>query len=337
MISACDDDTAVPVPPLPTVESGVFIGNEGTFGFGNASLSYYDFENETLTNQVFENANNRPLGDVLQSIRIIDDKAFLVLNNSNKIEVMDVNTLEVIANIDSLTSPRYLLPINDDKAYVSDLFAHKINIIDINTYTKTGEITLPAWTEQMVIWEDKIFVALKTFWDKPLTRHLYIIDSNTDQVIDSLEVGANPSELIMDKDKKIWVMGYGRESTNDAASLYRINPENLTVEQTFEFSNYAAAFSPARLAMNAAKDSLYFSMNDIFVMPITASSLPTTPLLTADNGHFYMFGIHPNNGDIFVGDAFDFQQKGQVKIYNRQGILKEAFLAGVGPNGFYFY
>ena len=69
-LQACRKD----IPPLPEnpiltgSEDGVYITNEGNFQFGNAAVSYYE---EGLANAVpdlFEPTNNRPLGDVCQSM-----------------------------------------------------------------------------------------------------------------------------------------------------------------------------------------------------------------------------------------------------------------------------
>ena len=71
--------------------AGVFICNEGNMTFGNASLSFFDPSVEEVKNQVFYNTNEFPIGDVLQSMTIIDSLGFLMINNSGKIFVF--NTL----------------------------------------------------------------------------------------------------------------------------------------------------------------------------------------------------------------------------------------------------
>src|SRR5690349_18079729 len=79
--------------PNSVYQSGLFIVNEGSFGTPNGEISFFDRTTKTITNKLFETVNNRPLGgDVVQSMLIYQDKAYIVCNNSNKVEVTDANT-----------------------------------------------------------------------------------------------------------------------------------------------------------------------------------------------------------------------------------------------------
>ena len=128
LISCNDDDEQ---EPIDVQAAEILVLNEGNFGFGNASISLYNRESGAVRNKLFQ-ANNlgRPIGDVLQSTIRLGDKLFLVVNNSSKIEVVDVATFRSIGNIAPLNSPRYILPIDSSTAYVSDLYEDKIYVID---------------------------------------------------------------------------------------------------------------------------------------------------------------------------------------------------------------
>ena len=64
-LSACSKSDEPPGTDL-FVSNGVLIANEGNFQWGNASLSYYDIENNQVHNNLFQAVNNRLLGDVFQ-------------------------------------------------------------------------------------------------------------------------------------------------------------------------------------------------------------------------------------------------------------------------------
>ena len=61
-------------PGPQTGNKGVYVINEGAFNNSDASLSYYDKNAQTITNNIFNIANNYPLGDVAQSMFIHNGK-----------------------------------------------------------------------------------------------------------------------------------------------------------------------------------------------------------------------------------------------------------------------
>ena len=105
---------------------GVFIINEGNIGWGNGSVSFFDFTELKVYNHLFQKANNRVLGDVPQSMFIMDNLGFIVVNNSGKIEVVNMDNFRSVNTITGLTSPRYFLPVSESNAYVSDLYSGSI-------------------------------------------------------------------------------------------------------------------------------------------------------------------------------------------------------------------
>src|SRR5687768_14928056 len=57
-------------------EHGVFITNEGSFS-GSGSLSYYNRTTKNLRKDLFETVNSRPLGSIVQSMAVHNDKAYI--------------------------------------------------------------------------------------------------------------------------------------------------------------------------------------------------------------------------------------------------------------------
>ena len=53
---------------------GVFILNEGNFGRGNGSLSFYSYDSVKIFNDLFYSVNGFPLGDVPNSMVISGGK-----------------------------------------------------------------------------------------------------------------------------------------------------------------------------------------------------------------------------------------------------------------------
>lgn len=309
--------------------------------FGNASLSFFDPAIEEVKNQVFYNTNEFPIGDVLQSMTIIDSTGFLIVNYSGKIFVFNTATMKHKATISGLTSPRYMLPVNKNTAYISDLYSRSITIINPLTFEKTGSIAIGNSTEEMVLIDGYIYVCSWSFSDK-----IYKIDASTNTVTDSLEVNMQPNSMLVDKDDKIWVLsdgGYPGMHGTEAAALTKIDPETFSIERKLEFSDMLS--SPTELSINPTKDTLYFLNNTagetsiengVFQFPVDAENLPKTPFIESRNRLFYGLGVDPKSGAIYVSDAIDHIQRGWVFRYTSFGSTIDSFKVDIIPGEFCF-
>ncbi len=65
-------------------------------------------------------------------------------------------------------------------------------------------------------------------------------------------------------------------------------------------------------------------------MPVTAAALPSDVFIPAGNRLFYRLMIG-RDGTIYVTDAIDYQQKGDLLVYNRKGELLDTEKAGIIP------
>ncbi len=335
--TACQDEDDQPDPnPAIRETEGVFILNEGTFNFGNASVSYYHFDNDEVAQQLFRNANGQTPGDVLQDMYIVEDKGYLVLNNSGFIQVVDIESFESLGLIQPFDSPRYFLPVDAFKAYVSDLYSNSVQVVDLTDFEVIHKIDVPYWSEQMVGVGPKVFV--NSPWDVRVDAHdhIYVLNPLLDILEDSIRVGVDPAAFALDGDQNLWVFCRGAEALNEPAGLYCIDTQTEEVIRSLLFDDHDLGFSVS-LAFNPSGDTLYYLKNDVFAFGLEDVGLPATPLIAAVGRTLYSLGINPVNGDILVGDARDFAQNGEVFIYNRQGGLKKSIDAGVIPAGFVFY
>lgn len=319
----CDE-----TPISSTSSTDVLIINEGTFGWSNASITLYNKSNNNVNQNVFKNANNGTnLGDVAQSFLQINDKGYIVVNNSNKIEVVNISDFTSLATISGFNSPRYMLKINTSKAYVTDLYSNSIQIVNLNSNTISGNITVPGWTEQLLLHNDTAYVC------DMKNNNILIINTLTDVLVDSIKVGISPNSLVLDKNNQLWVLcsgGFNEEN----ARLMQINPANRSLVQTFTFSDIN--HSPSSLSTNGNKDQLYFINNSVYQMSITSNSLPSTPIITNSGNLFYGLGIDLTNNDIYVADAIDYVQNGMVFRYSTSGSLIHQFTSGIIPGNFWF-
>ena len=324
---SCKPEPPGPVDSPKPSKGSVLLLNEGNFQWGNASLDLYDPETEILQSGIFKSANQQALGDVLQSMSIFQDKGYLVVNNSGKIEVVNPTDMTSLGTIEGLTSPRFFLGISSSKAYVSDLYANAIAIVDLSDQAVSGSISCPGWTEQMLSVGEMVFV---TNIRQP---YLYVVNSQTDLLVDSIRIREGGNRIVRDQEGMLWVACGELIQPDESGALYRINPENWTLIDSFLFS---PATHPDELTINASGDQLFFLNGGVQRMPIAAAELPQNPLIPEDGGLFYGLGVDPFSDEIYVTDAIDFVQRGAILRYDLEGNLLHEFRAGIIPGRFYF-
>src|SRR5690606_7777961 len=161
-----DDGNSEETPPVGDYRSGTFILNEGGFGSSNASVSFLN-ENGQIHNGIFSLVNNRNLGDVAQSMGFNGDNAYIVVNNSATVEVVDRYTFQHIATVsEMIVNPRYIV-FENNKGYISDLGDPTnsnddfIAILNLETNLVEAKIAVVEGPEQMVAHNGKIYVAHK--------------------------------------------------------------------------------------------------------------------------------------------------------------------------------
>ena len=322
--------------------NGVFITNEGNFTYGGATLSYYDPTLKSVENEVFFRANAMRLGDVAQSMVVRNGIGWVVVNNSHVVFAIDIETFREVGRITDLPSPRYIVFASDEKAYISQIDSDRIIIVNPKTFEIAGEIICPMTTEyrtgsteQMVLLGDYLYVACWSY-----QKRILKIDTRTDEVVDYRDIGLQPKSMVADKNGKLWVVSDGGFEGNvigyEPAKLYRLNPKNLEVEQTFELGLNGtgdATRSASRLKINDKGDALYWIDGGVWRMAIDARELPAEPFIKpivgVNRSLYYALGVAPDTEEIYVGDALDYQQRSIIYRYSAEGELLDSFTAGV--------
>jgi hypothetical protein len=332
-----EETTTVNPPPVNnSYQNGIFIVNEGNYNWGNASITFINTE-DSVEQDVFKTHNNRSLGDVAESMRAFNGKGFILVNNSNKIEVVSLKDFTSVRSITGFNSPRFMTIVDSTKAYVTNM-QKDISVIDLTTLTIKKSITTGCWTESLIQFNNFMFVSAIGIMNNPTAHRnarILVIDTKSDMIVDSIKIGKEPVSMVIDKKDKIWVLCTGGYDHFEPPTLVRIDPSIHAVDKTFSFPNSDA--TPSRLCINANKDTLYFLNNGVYQMPVSSTTIPTSPFIPADQHLFYGLAIQPSNGNIFVSDAKDYIQNGVVYQYNQiTGSLLRTFPAGRIPGSFCF-
>jgi YVTN family beta-propeller protein len=338
LLTSCknDDDTTTPV----ITSQGAFVVNEGSFGSGNASISYVDFTTGVISNNVFESTNSYPLGDVAQSMLIHNDKGFIVVNNSQKVEVVNSNDLTSIATITGFSSPRYIL-IAGNKGYVTDWFSNTVRVVDMNSYSIIKSIPTGNGPEQMLFFNNKLYVTNVGGFGNDST--VTVISTESDSAIATIVTGMNPNSIHNDANGMIWVLCGGSTGpdftggTADdiAGSIVKINPVTNSVESQFTMNS---SDHPVKLQLNGVGNEMYYLLGtDGYTGKIVKSSInnPSTQITMIDKS-FYGLAVDPTTGNLLGGFVPGFTQNGYVFRYKSDGTLMDSLECGIAPNNFAF-
>ena len=317
--------------PLGDNPEGVFILCEGNFMYGNATMSFYLPSTGELQNEVFARANGMKLGDVAQSMTLHDGVGYVVVNNSGIIFGIDPETFLVRKVIRGIGSPRYML-FAADKAYVTSLYEPRIAVLDPATTQPVGAIDTGdhTSTEQMVVVGNRLFVTCWSYDDTVL-----VIDTATDTIEAEIEVRPQPRQMALDAHGKLWVLtdGGAEGQTRQAPALYRIDPATLAVEREFVFR---IGDSPKGLCVGVDGETVYFLNEDVWRMAADAEELPAQPYIRAHETIYYALGVDPHSGDLYLGDAIDYQQQGVVYRFSAEGVPLDTLRVGITPTAFCF-
>jgi hypothetical protein len=324
--------------------NGYWIANEGGFTLGQASLSFLDITEDTVYNYVFEAVNNRPLGDVLQSINYYKGKAYLIINNSRKIEVVDSITFQSITTINDLSSPRELVGFAD-KLFISNLYSNQIDVIDANSFTVIDVIETGGWNEKMLVIANELWVTQRQIFINNVpgnTKGIWKIDAYSHALLDFVDLAQGANSIVLDKNNNVWVLCDGGLE-EEIGGLYKINPETFTVELFIPFATIQ--HSASLLQIDAAGENLYFIMADpeegpnaydIIKLNTEDNTLPSEPFYDGGNLYIYGFYIDEIRQELLFTDAVGLIQEGfcyRINLNDKSIIAK--YPAGIFPSQIY--
>lgn len=333
---ACKKDKS-PVdinPPITSSDMVAIVANEGPFGSGSGTVSLVNLSKKTVSNQLFQQENGFPLGNIVQSVFVENEKAFIVVNNASKVEVVNYPDFESVANIDGLVSPRYCV-VSGNKAYISDWGVNGVTVVDLATYQIVNQIATGNGPDKILLDGNFLFVANAGNWTTNDNR-VSVIDIDTEQVIEQIETASNPNSIVIDANGDLRILCAGindwsEPQNSTPGAIYTINSTDFSALEIINFSE--STEHPSSLAINGSLSKLFYLMNgSVFEIGVSETQTSSTALIS---GNFYGLGFHSTASTIVVCDAMDYQQNGQVLTYSETGVLLDTYSVGVIPGSLF--
>jgi len=337
-----------PIPAKGDTLRGMYILNEGGYGQNNASLDYLDFTTGSYTLDIFTQANPtlvQGLGDVGNDMLIYGSKAYICVNGSGLIEVIDVTSAKHLKQI-NLSNCRRLCAY-EGKVYVTSYAGrvedadHQLGFvarIDTASLTILDSCEVGYQPEGMAAVAGKLYVANSGGYVGMNTgtydNRISVISLSTFTLDKHLTIAPNPQDILVDSKQQVWISTYGNYYDVEA-NLYRLDPatETFTAQGTpvtkmalvsdtlfFYATTYDASWNPTTSFYKLATQTSN-------LLPLTLS----TPLATP-----YGIGVNPKSHDIYLTDAGDYVNPGSMSCYTTSGTYRWKMTTGVIPGHFAF-
>lgn len=319
---------------MDTFKNGLLVINEGLFHQNNSSLSWVNLETNEVTNNVFEQVNNRLLGDTGNDMLVYGDKLYITVTTSSTVEILNKNTLKSIKQIPFdyngvAQQPRYLASYKG-KVYVSS-FDGYVSAIDTTSLKVTKRIKVGRNPDGISIFNDALFVSNSGGLDfNNMDSTVMRIDLLEEKVTDTLIVGTNPGKIISDNNGRVYVVKRGDYST-DPSELIVIDANNLIINNT--------GINTTTLSKRG--DLLYLGYFDytnglslVKTFNIQTQSLENEELISSTD-FTTLHNVLPFKEDQVVGiDAMNYTNSGYLRFYNLSGTPIKEIQVGLNPRTF---
>ena len=218
-----DEDTGVKTEQTEVL--GMYVLNEGNMGSNKCTLDYLDLSSQDgsihyLRNIYAERNPNevKELGDVGNDAQIYGSRLWLVINCSNKVEVLRASDAVKIGKIDVPNCRS--VAFHEGYAYVSS-YVGPVNVsqdaplgevykIDTLTLKTVAKVTVGYQPEELAVVGDKLYVANSGGYRVPdYDRTVSVIDLRTFQEERKIDVAPNLHRLRADKYGQLWVTSRG--------------------------------------------------------------------------------------------------------------------------------
>lgn len=348
VVSCKDNDN--PEPAKGEYAEGVIVINGGNFSQNNGTFSFLRREGKTVTENIYNLANGQaslpPEDGRIEGYAEAGETGIVLFDHStvgmDKVVFVNASTFEKKSELaaPAIENPRDVVAVNEKKAYVTNWdsfnpdWSYKdgfITVVNPESGANIKKINVGQGPENMVLHQKKVYVG-RTSWT---SNKLTIVNTDTDEVVKSLEFDSSPGTIGVDAGGKLWVKEGNR--------LHRINTSTDQVEATLEAGNDATkSIGTATLTADGQNiifvlsqfDANYNEVGSTYLFNTSSSSIQVgTPVI---NRVFSALAADPVTKVIYGGVTPSFTQAGYVLRVSPLGVLQDSVKVEIGPEGFFF-
>lgn len=343
-LSSCIKEPLAPVVENITAgKEGAFILNEGLWGMNNSSLSRINMPDYSVEEDLFKKANKGfNLGDLANDIFQIKDTVFLALTGSKAIYKINLHTgiLTDSLILKGNYAPRKLFISENGRAFFTDLYRH--SIVEFNSFAMKlkNEIPVGPAPEGLVNYGIYLFCANSGYGDylanKPKAGTISVIDMLSGNEISNIPGGPNVVELIINKKYNSLFAVYKNlpSKKNETGGIIQFDLTDLSQKKLWITQAKSICFSESL-------DTLFFlNKNGIGLIDFSAGQTEIRQCIINPNPseNWYCLSYRTDSKTLWIGNARNYQIKGEVLIYSLQNpsYPYRKIPTGVNPNSIFF-
>lgn len=343
-VVACRDDEQVIYPDNNNTGetttgniAGMYVLNEGNMGSNKATLDYLDFTTGNYSRNIYPSRNPSQvleLGDVGNDIKIYGSKLWMVINQSNKVEVANTATAVSEGHVD-IPNCRYLA-FKDGYAYVSSYVGPisgtsvlgQVYKVDTTSLQVVARCTVGYQPEEIAIVGNKMYVAnsggYSAMQGMGYDRTVSVIDLAAFKVIKTIDVAPNLFHIRSDRYGTLWVSSRG-DYASVPSRLYEVYGDavvdsvdtpvdgfDIHGDSLIYYGNKKYGIIDIRSGRIVNSDFIHQSSNDPIKTP-------------------YGIIVHPETGNIYIMDATNYVSSGKLFCFDRDGNYKWSTWTGDIP------
>ncbi len=312
-------------------QSNVFILCEGNMTQSNASLWMLNEDLNQITGPIHWDPNANPLGDVGQSMTIYNDKLFIIMNNSNTVEIMDLSNGVSYESTISLpyAGPREM-EVVDGKGYLSCWYLNAILVTDLSTNTILDTISVNGLPEDLVYYDNRLYTSINMNSDWSSGNRILSFDISGDKavVIDTFEVISGPGQILAHNGNLFVVSTYYDTLWNIYSGTSRIDLSDGSVTK----KDYGVTFNFG-IDITLYRGLVYRTYNG-GIAPLTDSLTVDTTGQIGNLSNVYSMATYKDY--IYFGLS-DYMAPDDIVILDSLGNLIGQFQVGAIPGSFAFY
>lgn len=309
-----------------------YLLNEGNMGSNHASLDYFDHHKGTYALNIYESVNpgaTLGLGDVGNDIKVYGNKLYVLINGSNKVEVLDKNTAVKLCQI-SIANGRNLA-FWKGKVFITS-YEGFVGVIDtLSLKSGAGSIALESQIpvgrepEGLTVFADQLYVANSGGYSPPIyDNRVSVIDLISQKVKKDIKLDVNLNDVQKDGYGHIIVSARG-DYLDKAPSFFildaatgamvkhvRIPIGNFAVKDSLMYyftSPYNNQGGQSEITYETYNLKTLTPTHKTFLSKQTASRIKSPYLLSLD----------PNSDKVLISDAGDHTSPGTLYWVNDQG------------------